>query len=213
MTENHHQKHNEKGGSKGKLPSKNMKKTNIKSSENSACSSHMKNTGQRLTDTSSSILSAIAVLQATLNKTHEKICQHDKLLADQAKKFSEQNKQMQDISQKMCTMQNTDKIENLYYDGAGYAYFIDDNVVCVDATEQENAQTQIQDDTVNEQMATNIDNEECHGVQSKRSVCEVDGSNQFHSMTKRFKTSEKCDQEIDTVLANNINELFWHVFE
>ena len=38
-------------------------------------------------------------------------------------------------------------------------------------------------------------------------------NNRFDSMSKRFKTSEKCSDEVDNTLASNINELFMNGME
>lgn len=70
------------------------------------------------------------------------------------------------------------------------------------------------------EMMDYYDEPSCSGVQSvnicsdsdKRKADEPDlnnnNSNKFHNMSKRFKVTEKCDMNVDSVLAENVNELF-----
>jgi NADH:ubiquinone oxidoreductase subunit D len=63
---------------------------------------------------------------------------------------------------------------------------------------------------VNDRMCDDVSDESGRTENSescKRKAENDDNNNRFIEMSKRFKAAEICDQNIDSVLASNVNEL------
>ena len=97
----------------------------------------------------------------------------------QDKKIEEQNNQLKDIFEKMTSYGEYEEADEYEYDECG------DHVVGQPSC----------DEIVTEHS-------------EKRPIEDVNNNNRFSTMAKRFKSTETCDKAIDSVLADNITELF-----
>jgi hypothetical protein len=177
---------------KGKQPlhGKPIPKKSSSSSKEKGSSSFPKETA--LTESENVVLKAISALQSSINKQSERMSSHEK-------QISEQNKQLKEFAARMSYFEGYDhEDENLdYYDECdNYDVLCPPPVLCPQGGPSHSG--------VNDELGDDVPVQNS----SKRKAETDDNNNRFNAMSKRFKAAEICDQEIDSVLASNINELF-----
>jgi len=127
------------------------------------------------------LLSAIQSLHGALNKQTSQMAEHEKQINDQ-------NKQMREFASRLSYFEEYTGEEDLDYD-----------------EEYQN------DDCENEQEQ--IDKSDCAddpevGSRKRKAMADENNNSRFKSMAKRFKSVEPCDTDIDSLLAENVTELF-----
>ena len=177
---------NETKGERSSQTQKGKQKT-ATSTQKAASSTQIANQSMQsaIESSENKLLAAINSLQGAITKQTSKMEEHDKQIENQ-------NKQIMEVTSKLASYEE--------YEGEEFNYDHECDEGNRDFSLNENVQTACAE------SPSNPDSESM-----KRRAVDDENNNtcsRFKSMAKRFKSAEACDKEIDTMLAENITELF-----